>query len=281
MKSEKINRLLFGTAGIPLSTPKPGSIEGVKHNRKLGFSCMEIEFVRGVKMSPETALELGKEAKKQNIILTSHAPYYINLNSLEKPKIYASINRILQTARIANIFGGYSITFHPAFYMNLDKEKVYETVRTRLKEIIKTLQNENINLWIRPETTGKGTQFGDIDELIRLSTEVEQVMPCVDFAHLHARSAGSYNTHKEFEQVMEKMEKHLGKTALNNMHIHMSGINYGEKGERNHLVLKESDMNYKDLMKALKEFKCKGVVISESPNIEEDAILMKDYYEKL
>ena len=104
-------------------------------------------------------------------------------------------------------------------------------------------------------------------------------MPCIDFAHLHARSGGKYNTSLEFKEILEKVEKMLGKEGLQNMHIHMSGIAYSEKGEKNHLILKESDFNYKDLLKVWKEFKIKGVVINESPNIEVDALLMKKTFE--
>ncbi|MBW2972460.1 hypothetical protein KY359_05480, partial [Candidatus Woesearchaeota archaeon] len=102
----------------------------------------------------------------------------------------------------------------------------------------------------------------------------------VDFAHLHART-GKLNTYDEFCSILTELEKGLGKTVLNNMHIHMSGINYSAKGERNHLVLKESDFKYKELMKAFKEFRIKGVVICESPNIEGDALLMKKAYDAL
>ena len=77
-----------------------------------------------------------------------------------------------------------------------------------------------------------------------------------------------------------EIEKHLGKTGINNMHIHISGIAYGEKGEKNHLLLKESKFNYKDLIKTLKEFKCKAVVTCESPNIEKDALLLQETYQK-
>ena len=65
------------------------------------------------------------------------------------------------------------------------------------------------------------------------------------------------------------------------MHMHITGIDYGEKGEKKHLTLKESDLKYKELIKALKDFKVKGVAISESPNIEQDALLCKRIYEKI
>ena len=277
----KISKLLFGPAGVPITSPARDSVRALSYVKKLGLGCMELEFVRGVKMGSETARQVREQAEKHEVVLTAHGPYYINLNSLERAKTEASIKRILDTAKIASLAGGYSITFHAAYYMAMPKERVYEIVKTHLNNIIRTLDKEGVKLWVRPETTGKGTQFGDIDELVKLSTELDMVMPCVDFAHLHARTNGRINNHKEFCEVLNKIEKGLGREGLNNMHIHMSGIEYSPKGERNHLVLKESDMNYKDLMKALKDYKCRGVVISESPNIEKDAVLMMQTYDKI
>jgi len=272
--------LLFGPAGVPLSAPSRSTLDGVPQVRKLGLGCIELEFVRGVRMAPAMAKQVRALAEKNDVVLTAHGPYYINLNSQDSSITNASIKRILDTARIANLCRAYSITFHAAYYLSLTKEKVYDIVKSHLRNITRTLNSEGIKLWIRPETTGKSTQFGEIDEIIKLSQELEQVMPCVDFAHLHARSNGKLNTYKEFCSILEKLEKGIGRQALDNMHIHMSGIEYTEKGERNHLVLKESDTNYKDLMKALKDYKCKGCVINESPNLEEDAEIMKKEYEK-
>ena len=139
---------------------------------------------------------------------------------------------------------------------------------------------EDNDIWIRPETTGKATQWGTVKEICRLSQEIEQVLPCIDFSHLHART-GKENTLKEFKDTLAHVEKTLGKSALKNMHIHVSGINYSDKGERNHLILKESDMNYKDLMKAFKSFNIRGSVISESPNIEDDARLLQKTFNSI
>lgn len=275
-----MSSLLFGPAGIPLSAKNRSSIEGIKKVKELGLGCMELEFVRGVKMTNPAAKLVEEARKKQGIELTAHGPYYINLNSDEKAKRAASRTRILQTARIGWLCGASSITFHAAYYGKQEPKKVYEVVKEELKEILKTLKNESNKVWIRPELTGKPTQFGDLQELIKLSQELEQVMPCVDYAHYHARYNGKYNSYKEFADVLEQIEKGLGKEALNNMHIHISGIEYSQKGERNHLNIENSSMNYKELVKVWKDYKIKGVVISESPNLEGDAILLKNTYEK-
>ncbi|MEI8129859.1 MAG: TIM barrel protein, partial [bacterium] len=133
-------------------------------------------------------------------------------------------------------------------------------------------------VWIRPETTGKVTQWGDLDEIIALSKEFKQVLPCVDFSHLHARSGGGFNTYDDFCNILDKIGSQIGQYALDNFHGHLAGIAYSDKGEKNHLELENSDMNYKDLLKALKEFDVKGALVCESPNIEADCKLIKDFY---
>ncbi|GAY26590.1 hypothetical protein ATG_17940 [Desulfurococcaceae archaeon AG1] len=279
MKS--LDKLVFGTAGIPLSTPKKTSLDGIRRVKELGLGAMELEFVRGVKMSRSTAQEVRILASSLGVILTAHAPYYINLNSQDQDKLRASIQRILETARVGSESGAFSIVFHPAYYGNSTPQEVYKRVRDALRYIVKVLKDEGIEIWIRPETMGGLAEFGDLDEVISLAEDVEMVLPAIDFAHIHARSLGKYNTYSEISSVLAKLEERLGRIALDSMHIHISGIEYGSRGEIKHLNLEESDLNYKDILRALKDFKAKGVVISESPNIEGDAILMKNTYESL
>lgn len=165
--------------------------------------------------------------------------------------------------------------------MKRNAETVYNQVETAMREIMTDLAEEGIDIWVRPETTGKKTQWGDLEEIIKLSKEFDKVLPCVDFSHLHARHNGIYNTYDEFARVFDTIGSEIGAYALENFHAHVAGIAYSEKGEKNHLILEESDMNYKDLLKAFKDFGVKGVVVCESPNIEADCVLLKSYYESL
>ncbi len=277
----KVDRLRFGTAGIPISTPKRSTLDGIVHVRNLGLDAMELEFVRGVNLKPELAKKIKYVARKHDILLTAHAPYYINLNAAEKAKVEASKKRIIQSAERLHQAGGWSVVFHAGYYLKQDPVKVYEKIRGEIKDIVKNLQDRGIEVWVRPELTGKPTQFGDLRELVKLSEEIEMVLPTIDFAHCHARNVGKFNTAEEWREMLSFMEDRLGREALDNMHIHISGINYTSKGERNHLNLQESDMNWEDLLRVLKEFRVRGVVISESPNIEGDAILMKKKYEEI
>ncbi|AJC70775.1 hypothetical protein X802_00135 [Thermococcus guaymasensis DSM 11113] len=277
----KVDRLRFGTAGIPLSTPKRSTINGITHVRNLGLDAMELEFVRGVNLKPELAKKIKYVAKKHDVLLTAHAPYYINLNASEKAKVEASKRRIIQSAERLHQAGGWSVVFHAGYYLKQDPAKAYNRIRDALKEIERELMDRGIKVWIRPELTGKPTQFGDLKEIVKLSEELEIVLPAIDFAHAHARKGGKCNSAEEWREMLAFIEDRLGREALDNMHIHMSGIEYTDKGEKRHLNLRESDMNWEDLLRILKEFRVKGVVISESPNIEEDALLMKKKYEEI
>lgn len=263
---------------MPLSTnAKLGYEDAFSVLENLGLNGLELEFVRGVRISDKSKASVQNAVSNKNFLITAHGPFYINLNSQEEDKIDASVQRIIETAQVADEVGAYSITYHAAYYMGNDKEKVYNQVRNQTQRIINAL-NGTTKVWIRPETTGKSTQWGDFEEIIRLSKEFEEVLPCVDFSHIHARTGGKYNTYDEFAHVLDRIGTELGDFALQNFHAHIAGIEYTAKGERQHLNLENSDMNYKDLLKAFKDFGVRGAVVCESPNIEEDATLLKDYY---
>jgi deoxyribonuclease-4 len=273
--------LLFGTGGVPVSAKARSTEAGIQRIAELGLGCMEVEFVRGVKMSPRVAISVGELATRQKVVLTAHGPYFINLNAIEPQKTHMSKERILQTANVASLFGARSITFHAAFYLRSTPAETYIVVKKHLQEVVRTLRKEGNAVTISPEVTGKPSQFGTLKEILQLSGEIDGVAPCIDFSHWHART-GKANSYQEFLDILEQVERKLGRRGLDNMHIHLSGIAYGKKGEIKHLMLQDSDLKYADLLKALRDRKAKGVVICESvPYLERDALLLQRTYREL
>jgi len=275
-----MEKLLFGTAGSPHSSRTASTIDGIKCIAELGLGCMELEFVQGVRMGEAGARLVAETAVRGGVKLSAHGPYFINLNAHEPEKIIASQERILQTAHIGAICGAESIVFHAAYYLGDPPEKACDAVRKSLAEVMNQLKRENNQVWIRPEVMGKPSQFGTIEEVLNLCTELEGVGICVDFAHWHART-GEFNSYPEFASILQQIKQRLGDEALDDMHIHVSGIAYGKKGEIKHLNLKESDLHYIELLRALKDYEVKGIVICESPNLEEDALLLQKTYNNL
>ena len=281
MSSDKTGGLLFGTGGVPVSANSRSTEAGIERIAELGLGCMEVEFVQGVRMSPQVAVSVGELSARKKVALTAHGPYFVNLNAVESQKVHMSKERILQTARIAALFGARSITFHAAFYLKNTPAETYATVKKHLQEVVNILRKEGNKVTISPEVTGKPSQFGTLEEILQLSSEIEGVAPCIDFSHWHART-GKANSYEEFSDILNQVEKKLGRWGLDNMHIHISGIAYGKKGEIKHLMLPDSDLQYAHLIKALKERKAKGVVICESvPYLEQDALLLQQTYREL
>jgi deoxyribonuclease-4 len=270
-------KLLFGTAGIPHSAAQDSTLSGIEIVSKLKLDCMEIEFVKGVKMGTDMAKKIKEAARAHNIRLSAHAPYYVNLNADEEGKRLLSQERILKTARIAEICGARNIVFHCGYYGRTTPEQAYETILKGLKEVSSILKSERSKVVLRPETMGKRSQFGSLEEILQLCRDVDGILPCIDFSHLYTRE-GKANSYNEFYRIFRKIEKKLGKKALKNAHIHISGAEYTEKGERKHVNLKECDFRYDDWIQVLKDLNVEGTVICESPNLEKDALMLKKLY---
>ncbi|HIP63144.1 MAG TPA: hypothetical protein EYH04_03400 [Archaeoglobus profundus] len=269
----------FGTAGVPNCSKDKSTIGGIKTIGELKLDAMEVQFVKGVRMNEQKAKDVKLIADSLNITLSVHAPYYINLNAETKKKIEDSIKRLIDTVRVGGIFAR-NIVFHPGYYLKSSKDTAFKNIRDNLKPVLEYIEQRNLDVVLRPETTGKLSQFGDLDETLNLCHELG-ILPCIDFSHLHARMRGAMNSYEEFSATIEKVENVLGKEALKDMHIHVSGIEYGMKGEKRHLNLKESDFKYEDLLKVLKDYDVDGIIIIESPNLEEDALMLKKIWNDL
>ncbi len=269
--------LLFGTAGVPQSTSPHSTLAAVQEISRLGLDCLEIEFVWGVKMGSDLCQKIKEKAKELSVALSVHAPYFVNLNSAEEGKRLSSQERLLSSARMAEKCGAKSVVFHCGYYGKSNPETTYETIRKGLQDILSILKSEKNPVVLRPETMGKKSQFGSLEEILFLCRDLDGMLPCIDFSHIHARE-GKVNSYDEFFRVLKKIEKKLGNGAIKNMHIHISGVAYSGKGEIKHLILNESDFRYEEWIQALKDYGVEGRVICESPNQEQDALMLKKLY---
>ncbi len=283
LKKSYHRQILFGTAGPPSSSQKRSTESGVRRAKELGLECMEVEFVKGVKMGDKTACVVRKTAEECGIELSCHAPYYINLASPDRKKREDSMKRLLDAARAGALCGARNIVFHAGFYMKREPGEVYAMIRRNIEKVLESLRENGIkDVVLRPEVTGKPSVFGSLDEIIRLSADIEGVLPCIDFSHLFTRSLGRCNTYKCYAGVLEQIGGTLGEDALEDMHIHLSGIEYGPAGERRHLPAAESKIRYREVLKALADFGAAGLLICESPDEskEKNALMFRKYYGK-
>lgn len=273
----------FGTVGSPIGTPKKpgGSVGAIQFSKSIGLTAFELGWVQSVRVSEETCAAIKQTAKEEGVSLSVHAPYFFNLNATDEewPK---SRKRLMDAAHYGNLAGATDIIFHPGSYFERPPAEVLKVAIPRLKSCADELRKKGNPVILRPETMGKSAMLGSLEDTLEMSKAIQGVQPCLDFAHLHARPGdGTMNTVKEWTKLLEAYRAALGKDALKNLHIHLSGIEYGPKGEKNHLALKESDLKINFLFEVLKEFGCAGRILCESPIMEEDALNMRKAWMKV
>jgi deoxyribonuclease-4 len=273
----------FGTVGSPTGTPKKpgGSVGAIQFSRSIGLQAFELGWVQSVRVSEETCAAIKAAGTEQEVALSVHAPYFINLNatSEEWPK---SRKRLMDAAHYGNLAGATDIIFHPGSYFGHDPAEVLKVAIPRLKACSAELRKAGNSVRLRPETMGKSAMLGSFEDALQMANNIEGVEPCLDFAHLHARPGdGTMNTYDEWTALLKAYSSALGAGGLKRLHVHLSGIQYGPKGEKNHLKLEEADLDLKALFRALHDLGCGGRILCESPIMEEDALNMKKAWGKI
>ena len=272
--------LRFGTSGIPRSSARPGTVHGIRRARELGLDHLEMAWVNGVRMSDESADSIAAAAREHDLTLTAHAPYYINLCGADDI-VERSRARLEEAARLGSRCGAQSFCFHAGFYGTLGAKESNRRVLSSLKRVAASVRRKKQPIDIRAELTGKASQVGSLDEVLDWSAAIPGVFPCVDFSHRYARDLGAHNRYEDFAATLTAIEARLGRPALDRLHVHISGIQFGPKGERRHEPLRETAFRWKELLRALKDLRVGGWVVCESPNMEDDALLLQKSYRRL
>lgn len=243
-----------------------GNLEGVKKVARMGLDCMEVAFTYGVRIRVDDARRIGALAKEKGIILSVHAPYYINLASDEKAKELASKRRLIDSCERAHALGARCVVFHAGFYQKKTAEQTYDLIQKAIREIQDINKKKKWNVQLCPETTGKPSQFGSVEEIMRLMKDTDCGIT-IDFSHLYARHQGKI----DYADLLRRLPQKF--------HAHFSGIEFGEKGEKKHVVTKRKF--FEPLAKELVSQKLNITLINESPQPYKDAVMMKKVLDKL
>lgn len=264
----------FGPAGRPIGYK--GKTERVcDYIKEIGLDAFEYQATYGVKLSKQPGLKLKENAEKNDILVSMHAPYYINLCSQKDETIEKSIIRLVQSAHAADWLNAYRIVFHMGFYTKYSPEEAMEKCKKAIEELLEKCEMDGIkNYTFAPETTGKKSQFGSLEELINICQSFDNFAPTVDFAHMHARSGGSIKSKEDYKAIFDKIEAELG---LSTLHSHFTKIEYTDAGERKHHIL--ADENYgpplTPLLELVSENDYNLTMICETPLLDIDALEMK------
>ncbi len=266
----------FGPAGNSRRFYDEGfkqSLQAFPWLHEMGLTAFEYPMGRGVRLSRETAQAIGQEASNYSIRMSVHAPYFINCASPEPERRKKSIEYLLQAARAASWLGGDRVVFHVGTPGRLDREEAFELARATIAEAHEALDGEGLSaIALCPETMGRPSQLGTLDEVLSLCLGDERLIPALDFGHLHVIGLGTLNSEADFRAALQKMVDALGFERAKRFHAHFSRIEFGPKGEKRHMNFSDPGYgpDFRHLAPVLVEMGLEPVIICESAGDQAD-----------
>lgn len=251
---------------------------------ELGLNAYEYEAGNGLAASSAMLAAIGNEAKKYNIKMSFHTPYFISLSGVEEEKRLKSIGYIDQSLKAAKLLGAGTIVVHTGSAAKITRD---EAMRLAADTLVKTLSSvDTYGIKIGLETMGKKNQLGTLDEVIELCRIDPAFVPVVDFGHLNARDCGGvFPTADDYMRVFDKIDRKLGAEIASNLHCHFSKIEWTTAGEKKHLTFSDTVFgpDYEPLMEVIAKNSLTPTIISESAGTQSDDALsmMRSYKEFL
>ena len=278
----------FGPSGnskIFYDAGHKSSIEAPSFLKKIGLTCYEYSFGRGFTIKSESAQKLGEEAEKNGILVSVHAPYYINLANPNPETVEKNASYILKSLDYLKLFKGKKCVVHSGSQTNQTREVALDNLYKQLDIILsKYYLGGYDDVYICPETMGKSQQIGSVDEILDICSKDKCLIPTFDFGHINAVTNGSLKGIDDYRKIIDKCFDKLGEFKTKNMHIHFSKIEYTNKGEVKHLTLDDTiyGPEFEPLAKLIDEYKLEPTIISESrEKMMEDALKLKEIYESV
>jgi deoxyribonuclease-4 len=274
----------FGSAGNPDSFYEEGhksSLDMPSWLREKGLNAYEYQCGRGVKIGEEMAVKLGHKAAENDISLSLHAPYYINLATEESEGQKKSMQYLLDSVKAAQWMGAEVVVFHPGSGKGIRSEAIGRA-KGLLEKITASIKEKGIKgISLAPETMGKKSLLGSLDEVLDFCAIDEMIIPAIDFGHLHAIDGGALNSFEDFSAVLDKIEDKLKDRGIGRLHMHFSPIEFTAAGEKRHR--KTSDISFGPdfalLAPLLLERSIEFTLICESDGVQaEDALVYKRIY---
>ncbi len=280
--------IYFGPSGNSESFYNEGhhtTLEAPKWLKEKGLNAFEYSFGRGINLSLDAAEKLGEEMAKEGICPSVHAPYYINLANPDGEKRKASLNYILESAIRAHHLRADRVVVHIGSPMKMPRQEALSNCREGILAALLMLEEHRLShIHLCPETMGKKGQIGNLEETLDFCRMDERLIPCLDFAHIHALDQGRLGSTADFEKVLNTAESILGLDRMRNMHVHFSTIEYTAAGEKRHRTFadREYGPRFHHLAPLLKERGYQPHILCECRGtMAEDALEMKKIWEAL
>jgi deoxyribonuclease IV len=259
-----MGEIRFGPSGMP---SREGPEEAIELVQQRGYRACEIDFASGFWMDWDFAARLGELAGEAGIALSVHAPIPAFLGHLERSKKYRmAVGMLDHSAGVARACGAELVVVHPGFLLGREREDALAAVTEQLAELRERLEGKDRDVPFGVEVMGRVRELGTIEDVLKISSQLDWVRPVIDFAHMHAVTDGGFTTAEPFATVLAAADEVLEPGAP--FHIHFSDIDFANRNEKSHLPYGQGTLRAEPLAEALAGFERPATVIGESPDEE-------------
>jgi len=236
------------------------------------IDAYEMGFAYGI--PSDLSDEVIEISKVNNVNLTCHLPFWINLGNSNDEK---NLNYLLSGLKIAEKLRSISV-LHLGFYGGRKFSEIKNKIIFLFQKILDISEIKNGKLGL--EITGKQTAIGTLDEIIEITQLLDdnRIIPVIDWSHLYARNNGIYPyTYQDFVELLEKIEKKIGYKPS---YFHGGGIEYKNGNEVKHITLKRYEPPLPYLFAAFHNLGYRDFTfIVESPDSIEDVKLLRQIWQ--
>lgn len=247
------------------------------------LDAFEYPAGNGITGSLATFAKIGEEARKYNIALSFHTPYFISLSGIDPEKRLKSIDYISKSIAAAEAMGADTIVIHAGSASKIDRSDAVNLAKDTLFKALEALPDTSVRFGI--ETMGKMNQLGTLEEVLDICTLSPRLCPVVDWGHMNARNCGGlFVSVDDYRRVFDAIGQKLGYNIADTLHCHFSKIEYTASGEKRHLTFADTvyGPEFEPLMEAIARDGYSPRIICESAGtMAEDALAMKRYYRSL
>lgn len=220
---------------------------------------------------------IGEMAKRLDVSMSIHTPYYMDLGS-DNDLAMGCMDSIRYAGLIMNALDGDIVVTSLGLYDGKrTKEEIDDYIYSNVAGLMDWWHDYDLKPRLGIEITGQQDVFGSLDQVMDICEQIEGLTPVVNFSHLHSRTNGSLIDVDDFLNVLETVE------PLSNGQIHtaFAGVDYVDGNEKRLTPIKKGDLKFEPLAEALIEMKPNCTIISTSPLLEHDAVYMRIIHERV
>ena len=222
---------------------------------------------------------IGDMAKRLDVNMSIHTPYYMDLGS-NTELTDVCLDSIRHAGLIMDALDGDIVVTSLGLYDDkMDREEVDNNIFENVAMLMDWWQGNGLKPRLGVEITGQQDVFGSLDQVLDLCDSFKgAVVPVLNFAQYQSRTKGSLITSTDFADLIAQFVPY----SKDGVYSSFSNVEFDTEGNEKWLTpLKKGDLKFERLAECLADMMPEITLISSSPLLEHDAVYMRTLTERV